>query len=69
MKDKTIFVIVVTAMILFSIGVYHSISHIPSSQDPIVQPEPVTSIHVPNPVITKLPAGGEHEDDKEQEDD
>ena len=69
MKDKTIFVIVAIAMILFSAGVYHSISHIPTSQDPAVQPEPVTAIHVPNPVITKLPAGEEHEDDKEQEDD
>ena len=69
MKDKTIFVIVAIAMILFSAGVYHSISHIPTSQDPAVQPEPVTAVHVPNPNLSQLPTGGEQEDDTEQEND
>jgi hypothetical protein len=69
MKDRTIFVIVAIAMILFSVGIYHSISHIPTSQDPVIQPEIVTATHVPNPGIIKLPSGGEQEDDTEQEDD
>ena len=70
MKDRTVFIVVLISLLLFSGGIYRMMDNTPPSQDPIIEvpQSPSVKPQLPNPGIT-MPTGGEQEDDEIEEED
>ena len=70
MKDRTIFIVVLISLLLFSTAIYRMMDNTPPSQDPIIEvpQSPSVKPQLPNPGIT-MPTGGEQEDYETEEED
>ena len=70
MKDRTIFIVVLISLLLFSTAIYRMMDNTPPSPDPIIEvpQSPSVKPQLPNPGIT-MPTGGEQEDYETEEED